>query len=48
MAQTKGSTTETDITSSVDFSTTWFRIRGEYQFESKNAIIIDVEYNERR
>lgn len=44
----KGSATEIDITSSVDFSTTWFRVRGEYHFESKNAIIIDVEYYERR
>lgn len=44
----KGAATETDITSSVDFSTTWFRIRGAYQFESKNAIIIDVQYYERR
>ena len=46
--KSKGGATETDITSSVDFSTTWFKIRGEYQFESRNAIITDVQYYERR
>ena len=44
----KGDSTESDITSSVDFGTTWFKIRGEYEFESPNSIITDVQYNERR
>ena len=46
--KSKGGATETDLTTAVDFTTTWFKIRGEYQFESKNGIIMDVQYNERR
>jgi len=43
-----GSTDIQIITDDVDFSTTWFKVRGEYQFESSTAIITDVRYHERR
>lgn len=43
-----GSSTDIDITSSADFSTTWFRLRGEYNFTSPTSIISEVEYYERR
>lgn len=36
------------ITEDVDFSTTWFKVRGEYQFESSTAVITDVRYHDRR
>ena len=36
------------ITNDVDFSTTWFRVRGEYIFESSTAVITDVRYHDRR
>lgn len=43
-----GSDTLRLITNDVDFSTTWFKVRGEYQFQSSTAVITDVRYHDRR
>lgn len=43
-----GSVDEKDITNNVDFSTTWFKLRGEYNFKSNTAIITDVQFYNRR
>ena len=39
-------TTE-DITASVDYSSDWFSIHGEYEFDTTNAVIQTVTFNER-
>lgn len=39
-------TTE-DITASVDYSSDWFSIHGEYEFDTQNAVIQTVTFNER-
>lgn len=44
----KGTTANINLSTLVDFSTTWFKIRGEYSFESTTAIITDVQYHNRR
>lgn len=46
--KTPGGVEEKDITSGVDFSTTWFKLRGEYNFTSSTSIITDVQFYDRR
>ena len=43
----KGDTKGTNITSSVDWSSTWFKIDDEYEFQSSTCDVISVEFNER-
>lgn len=40
--------TVTDITSNLDFNSSWFKIKGRYSFNSSNGTILTVEYYARR
>ena len=39
---------DVDITGSVDYNSQWFKIKGEYSFQSETGTITSVEYNIRR
>lgn len=43
----KDSSTLTNITESVDWSSTWFSVMGEYVFDSTNCTVTEVEFKER-
>lgn len=37
-----------NLTEFIDFNSTWFRIKGNYNFECSTGTILSVQYNERR
>lgn len=45
--QKQGSSTQMDITNSVDFNSDYFFIQGEYSFNSETSTIMSVEYHDR-